>query len=91
MKRTINSQRKTKIGTVISDKMTKTVTVQWETKKMHPLYKKFVVRHKKIKARDEKSEAKTGDVVKVVETRPLSKEVNWKVVEIVKKAHKGDK
>jgi small subunit ribosomal protein S17 len=83
------AKRKTLVGKVISSKMEKGITVQLETKKKHPIYKKFVTYHKKIKARDEKNEAKEGDVVKLEETRPLSKEIKWRLVEIVEKAQRG--
>ena len=83
------AKKKTFIGTVVSDKMDKVVTVQLEVKKRHPLYKKFVTSHKKVKARDEKNEAGKGDIIKMVETRPLSKETHWKVVEIIEKAQRG--
>ena len=81
--------KRTIVGTVVSDKMDKTVTIKWETRKKHPLYKKFVKRQIKIKAHDEKNEASTGDTVKVIECRPISKEKNWRIVEIVEKAQKG--
>lgn len=84
-----SEKKKTLIGTVVSDKMDKAVTLQLEERKRHPLYKKFVTRHKKLKARDSKNEATVGDVVRVIETRPLAKEINWKVVEIIEKAQKG--
>ncbi|MFH1394529.1 MAG: 30S ribosomal protein S17 [Candidatus Omnitrophota bacterium] len=74
------------IGTVISDKMDKTVTIELKTRKRHPLYKKFVKQHMKIKAHDEKNEVTVGDLVKIVETRPISKDKCWKVTEILKKA-----
>jgi len=83
------AKKKTFRGTVVSDKMDKVVTVQLEVQKRHPLYKKFVTSHKKVKARDEKNEAGEGDVIKMVETRPLSKETHWKVVEIIEKAQRG--
>ncbi|MFH1877922.1 MAG: 30S ribosomal protein S17 [Candidatus Omnitrophota bacterium] len=73
-------------GRVISDKMDKTVTVLWETKKRHRLYKKFVKDYTKIKAHDEKNEASNGDLVKVKECRPISKEKKWRLVEIIEKA-----
>jgi len=84
-----NTSKKTAIGTVVSDKMDKAVTVQIVIRKRHPLYKKFVTSHKKLKARDEKNEALPGDVVKIMETRPLSKEIHWRVIEIVEKAQRG--
>jgi len=74
------------VGTVISDKMNKSVTVELNTRKRHPLYKKFVRKHVKIKAHDEKNEVTLGDVVKIKETRPISKDKCWKVIEILKKA-----
>ncbi len=83
------ANKKTRIGAVVSDKMDKVVTIQLEVHKRHPLYKKFVTSYKKIRARDEKNEAEQGDKVKIVETRPLSKETHWKVVEIVEKAQRG--
>ncbi|MFA6636585.1 MAG: 30S ribosomal protein S17 [Candidatus Omnitrophota bacterium] len=83
--------KRTIVGTVISDKMDKTVTVLWETKKRHPIYKKFVRRHKKVKAHDEKNEASVGDLIKVQEIRPVSKEKTWLVKEILQKAEKGEK
>ncbi len=78
--------RKSMIGTVASDKMEKTITVRVETVKQHPLYKKTIRTNKKYKAHDESNEAKTGDVVRIMETRPLSKDKRWKLVEIVQKA-----
>lgn len=78
--------RKTMIGTVVSDKMDKTVVVAVETSVRHPIYKKTVKRTYKLKAHDEKNDCKTGDKVKVMETRPLSKDKRWRVVEIIEKA-----
>lgn len=78
--------KKTIVGTVISDKMDKTVTVLWETRKRHPIYKKFVRGHKKVKAHDEKNEASVGDLVMVEEIRPISKEKTWMVKQIIQKA-----
>ena len=80
------SNRKTYRGTVISDKMDKTITVIVETKKTHPIYGKRVKDSKKFKAHDEKNEAKTGDTVVIMETRPLSATKRFRLVEIVKKA-----
>ncbi len=77
--------RKEKIGLVVSDKMNKTVIVRVERKIAHPLYKKIVSRRKKFYAHDEENEAKTGDLVRIVESRPLSKLKRWKVAEIVEK------
>ncbi|MEA1960583.1 MAG: 30S ribosomal protein S17 [Bacillota bacterium] len=78
--------RKTRIGTVTSDKMDKTITVSVETVKQHPLYKKTVKTSKKYKTHDENNEAKTGDEVRIIETRPLSKDKRWRLVEVVRKA-----
>ena len=78
--------RKTRTGKVISDKMQKTITVAVENHVKHPLYNKIVKRTYKLKAHDENNDAKVGDIVKVVETRPLSKDKNWRLVEIIEKA-----
>lgn len=78
--------RKVRLGTVTSDKMEKTITVSVETVKRHPLYKKTIKTSKKYKVHDENNEAKIGDVVKIMETRPLSKDKRWRLVEIVQKA-----
>ncbi len=78
--------RKSMIGTVVSDKMDKTVVVAVETSVPHKIYKKIVKRTLKVKAHDENNECKAGDKVKVMETRPLSKDKRWRVVEIVEKA-----
>lgn len=78
--------RKVLRGRVVSDKMDKTITVAIETKKTHPLYGKRVKYSKKIKAHDENNEAKIGDIVKVMETRPLSATKRFRLVEIVEKA-----
>lgn len=78
--------RKIRIGKVVSDKMDKTIVVAIETRVTHPLYKKVVKRTYKLKAHDEKNECKVGDKVKVMETRPLSKDKRWRLVEIVEKA-----
>lgn len=78
--------RKVRIGTVSSDKAEKTITVAVETVKQHPLYKKTIRTSKKYLAHDENNEATTGDVVKIMETRPLSKNKRWRLVEIIQKA-----
>lgn len=78
--------RKTRIGKVVSDKMDKTIVVAIETSVKHPLYGKIVKRTYKLKAHDENNECKIGDKVKVMETRPLSKDKRWRLVEIVEKA-----
>jgi len=80
------ANRKVRMGTVSSDKMEKTITVSVETVKQHPLYKKTIRTSKKYMAHDENNEAKTGDIVKIMETRPLSKNKRWRLVEIVRKA-----
>ncbi|NLC68244.1 MAG: 30S ribosomal protein S17 [Clostridiaceae bacterium] len=79
-------RRKIRIGKVISDKMDKTVVVAIETSVKHPLYKKVIKRTQKFKAHDEENKCKEGDRVKVIETRPLSKEKRWRVVEIIEEA-----
>ncbi len=78
--------RKTMIGTVVSDKMDKTVVVAVEDSVAHPIYNKTVKRTYKLKAHDEENTCKAGDRVKVMETRPLSKDKRYRVVEIVEKA-----
>ena len=78
--------RKVMVGTVVSDKMDKTVVVAVETSIRHKVYKKTVKRTYKLKAHDEENACKVGDKVKVMETRPLSKDKRWRVVEIVEKA-----
>ena len=77
--------RKTRIGKVTSNKMDKTIVVAIEEHVTHPLYKKVVKRTYKLKAHDEKNECSIGDTVKVMETRPLSKDKRWRLVEIVEK------
>ncbi|MGA7676965.1 MAG: 30S ribosomal protein S17 [Dehalococcoidia bacterium] len=79
----MKAKRKTRTGTVISDKMDKTVVVLVESLRRHPLYKKVVRHTSKFKAHDEANACKVGDVVKIVETRPLSKEKHWRVVEVI--------
>ena len=78
--------RKTRVGIVTSDKMDKTVVVAIADNVQHPLYKKIVKRTVKLKAHDEKNECKIGDRVLVMETRPLSKDKRWRVVEIIETA-----
>jgi len=82
----VKTGRKEFIGIVKSDKMTKTIVVAIETLKLHPLYKKYVKRVKKVKAHDEKNDAKIGDRVRVIESRPLSREKRWKLAEILERA-----
>lgn len=78
--------RKIRIGVVTSNKMTKTVTVAVERKVKHPLYGKFVKKTTKFHAHDEKDECTIGDVVKIMETRPLSKTKRWRLVQVIEKA-----
>lgn len=78
--------RKTRVGLVTSDKMDKTIVVSVTDNVKHPLYNKIVKRTYKLKAHDENNECRIGDRVKVMETRPLSKDKRWRVVEIVEKA-----
>ena len=85
-KTAVKSGKKEFVGIVKSDKMDKTIVVAIETLTMHSLYKKYVKRVKKVKAHDEKNDAKIGDRVRVIESRPLSKEKHWKLVEIIERA-----
>jgi small subunit ribosomal protein S17 len=78
--------RKTRVGIVVKDKMDKTITIAIERKVSHPIYKKYFKKTTKLMAHDEKSECRVGDKVKVMETRPLSKNKRWRMVEIVEKA-----
>ncbi|MCI1721677.1 MAG: 30S ribosomal protein S17 [Lachnospiraceae bacterium] len=78
--------RKTRVGKVVSDKMDKTIVVAIEDHVQHPIYKKIVKKTYKLKAHDEKNECGIGDTVKVMETRPISKDKRWRLVSIVEKA-----
>jgi len=78
--------RKTRVGTVVSDKMDKTVVVAIEDSVRHPLYKKIIKRTVKFKAHDEQNACGVGDTVEIMETRPLSKDKNWRVCRIIEKA-----
>lgn len=80
------TSRKVRTGRVISDKMDKTVVVQIASRKSHPLYKKVLQRRVNFKAHDETNECRVGDLVRIMETRPLSKDKRWRVVEVVEKA-----
>lgn len=80
------NSRKTEIGTVVSDKMEKTITVAVETFVTHPIYKKRFKKTTKFKVHDENNEAKINDKVKIMETRPLSKDKRWRLVDIIEKA-----
>jgi len=86
MSETRSSGRKTRIGKVVSDKMDKTIVVAVENRVPHPLYKKIIKRTYKLKAHDESNDCNTGDTVRVMETRPLSKDKRWRLVEIIEKA-----
>ena len=79
------NRRKVRTGKVVSDKMDKTIVVAVEDHVKHPLYKKIVKRTYKLKAHDENNECRKGDTVKVMETRPLSKDKRWRLVEVVEK------
>ena len=80
------SVKKILMGRVVSDKMQKTIVVEIASRKLHKLYKKYVTRTKRIKAHDEKNDAHTGDLVRVAESRPLSRDKRWRLVEIVERA-----
>ena len=86
MSETTRGYRKTRIGVVVSNKMDKTIVVEIKTKVKHPLYKKTVNQTKKLKAHDENNTCNIGDTVKVMETRPLSKDKRWRLVEVVEAA-----
>ena len=78
--------RKTRVGKVVSDKMDKRIVVAIADSVQHPLYKKIIKRTYKLKAHDENNECRVGDTVEVMETRPLSKDKRWRLVEIIEKA-----
>ncbi|HON89511.1 MAG TPA: 30S ribosomal protein S17 [Spirochaetia bacterium] len=84
-----NSEKKSRLtlqGIVVSDKMDKTIVIEVLMRKLHPLYKKYVNKTKRVKAHDEKNDAKVGDTVRIEECRPLSKEKHFRLVEIVERA-----
>ena len=83
---TERGQRKVRLGTVISDKMNQTIIVQIGTSKAHRLYRKTVRQRTRFKVHDEKNECGVGDLVRITETRPISKEKRWRLLEIVEKA-----
>jgi small subunit ribosomal protein S17 len=83
---TARAARKTRVGLVVSDKMQKTVVVRIDRRVAHPVYGKMVQRSTRLKAHDEANTAKLGDTVRIMETRPLSKDKRWRVVEIVERA-----
>ena len=82
----VRALRKTRVGRVVSDRMDKTIVVAIETSVKHSLYKKIVKRTNKLKAHDENNECGVGDRVRVMETRPISKDKRWRLVEIIEKA-----
>ena len=82
----VRGMRKTRVGVVVSDKMDKTIVVAVKTRVRHPLYGKIMNRTTKIKAHDENNECGIGDTVRVMETRPLSRDKRWRLVEIIEKA-----
>ena len=82
----VRNLRKQKTGVVVSNKMDKTIAVQVERRLMHPLYGKFVKRSKKFFAHDEENTCNMGDVVRIMETRPLSKMKRWRLVEVIERA-----
>lgn len=86
METTIRKEKQTLQGIVVSDKMDKTIVVEIMMRKLHPLYKKYLTRTKRVKAHDEKNDAKTGDTVRVVDCRPLSREKHWRLASIIERA-----
>ena len=84
----MKKNKKIRIGTVLSDKMQKTIVVRTQRLEKHSIYSKMIKKFTKLKVHDEKNEAKIGDTVKIAETRPLSKDKRWHLVEILKKAVK---
>ena len=82
----VRGMRKTRVGVVVSDKMDKTITIAVKYRVRHPLYGKIMNRTTKIKAHDEKHECGIGDTVRIMETRPLSRDKRWRLVEIIEKA-----
>ena len=78
--------RKSRVGVVVSDKMQKTVVVAIERRVPHPVYGKMVTRTTRLKAHDEQNDARAGDVVRIMETRPVSRDKRWRVVEVVERA-----
>jgi small subunit ribosomal protein S17 len=86
MEANTKAKKKTYLGRVKSDKMDKTIVVSIETRILHPLYKKYVQKTKTVKAHDEQNNANVGDLVRVMESRPLSKDKHWRLTEIVERA-----
>jgi len=86
MEVTVKKEKQVLQGVVVSDKMEKTIVVEIVMRKLHPLYKKYLTRSKKVKAHDETNDAKMGDTVRVVSCRPLSRDKRWRLVEVVERA-----
>ncbi|PKL08726.1 MAG: 30S ribosomal protein S17 [Spirochaetae bacterium HGW-Spirochaetae-7] len=86
MEDTVKKEKQVLQGVVVSDKMEKTIVVEIVSRKLHPLYKKYLTRSKKVKAHDEANDAKMGDTVRVVSCRPLSRDKRWRLVEVVERA-----
>jgi len=86
MEAKVRKEKQVLQGVVVSDKMEKTIVIEIVMRKLHPLYKKYLTRSKKVKAHDETNDAKIGDIVRVVETRPLSRDKRWRLAEIVERA-----
>jgi small subunit ribosomal protein S17 len=86
MEEKVRKQKQVLQGIVVSDKMEKTIVIEIVMRKLHPLYKKYLTRSKKVKAHDETNDAKIGDTVRVVECRPLSRDKRWRLAEIVERA-----
>lgn len=80
------TNKKIFLGKVVSDKMEKTITVLITRRTLHPIYQKYVTMSKKVKAHDDKNEAKEGDTVRIIESRPVSKDKHWNLLEIVERA-----
>jgi small subunit ribosomal protein S17 len=86
VKKKSGSNKRAMVGTVVSDRMEKSIVVSVETLKKHPAYKKYIRRSKKYLVHDEKNECRTGDIVRISETRPISSRKSWKLVEIIERA-----
>lgn len=86
MEETAKKTKRAFTGEVVSDKMDKTIVVAINRRKLHPLYKKYIQVTKKVKAHDEKNECRVGDTVRILESRPLSRDKRWRLVEVLKRA-----
>ena len=86
MEAKVKKEKQVLQGVVVSDKMEKTIVIEIVMRKLHPLYKKYLTRSKKVKAHDETNDAKVGDTVRVAESRPLSRDKRWRLIEIVERA-----